>query len=58
MSDKQKYVDSFVMPVLKSRVDDYKDFAEKMAVLATKQGGHTLDGKRMFTGGFRVLRGL
>jgi uncharacterized protein YbaA (DUF1428 family) len=117
----EKYVDSFVMPVAKSKVGDYKTFAEKMAILAEKHGAleyvnsiaddvkpgketsfpqavklgddevvviswavyksredrdrankaitadeyfKTLsnnlpvDGKRMFTGGFKVLRGL
>ena len=34
----EKYVDSFVMPVAKSKVADYKKFAEKMAVLAKKHG--------------------
>ncbi len=29
--DEEKYVDSFVMPVSKAKIDDYKKFAEKMA---------------------------
>ena len=33
-----KYVDSFVMPVSKSKVGDYQTFAEKMAALAEKHG--------------------
>src|SRR5262249_9088613 len=116
-----KYVDSFVMPVSKSRVGDYQAFADKMAHLAEKHGALEyvnsiaddvkpgkltsfpqavklgddeivviswavyksredrdrankaimedeefkqlsknlpVDGKRMFTGGFKVLRGL
>jgi uncharacterized protein YbaA (DUF1428 family) len=116
-----KYVDSFVMPVSKSKVGDYQTFAEKMATLAEKHGALEyvnsiaddvkpgkvtsfpqavkladdevvviswavyksredrdrankaimededfkqlsknlpVDGKRMFTGGFKVLRGL
>jgi uncharacterized protein YbaA (DUF1428 family) len=121
MDKQEKYVDSFVMPVLKARVEDYKKFAEKMAVLAKRHGAleyvncvgddvkpgkvtsfpqavklgddevvvsswavyksredrdrankaimadeafkelgknMPLDGKRMFMGGFKVLRGL
>ena len=121
MSENQKYVDSFVMPVSKSRVKDYEKFAEKMAAVAKKHGALEyvnciaddvkpgketsfpqavklvddevvvsswavyesreardranksimedadfkefsknipVDGKRMFTGGFKVLRGL
>jgi uncharacterized protein YbaA (DUF1428 family) len=117
----EKYVDSFVMPLLKSKVRAYQAFAEKMAALAKKHGAleyvnciaddvkpgnetsfpqavklHDdevvvqswavyasradrdrankaimedkdfkelsadipVDGKRMFTGGFKVLRGL
>lgn len=117
----EKYVDSFVMPVSKSKIEDYKKFSEKMAALAKKHGAleyvnciaddlktgketsfpqsvklggdevvvtswavyesredrdrankaiaeddafkelskHIpVDGKRMFTGGFKVLRGL
>lgn len=38
MERHQKYVDSFVMPVSKSRVDDYRNFAEKMAAIAKKHG--------------------
>jgi uncharacterized protein YbaA (DUF1428 family) len=116
-----KYVDSFVMPVSKSKVGDYQAFADKMTVLAEKHGALEyvnsigddvkpgkvtsfpqavkladdeivviswavyksredrdrankaimededfkqlsknlpVDGKRMFTGGFKVLRGL
>ncbi|THD47644.1 MAG: DUF1428 domain-containing protein [Bradyrhizobium sp.] len=34
----EKYVDSFVMPVSKSKLEDYKKFAEKMAMLARKHG--------------------
>jgi uncharacterized protein YbaA (DUF1428 family) len=34
----EKYVDSFVMPLAKSKVGDYTKFAEKMAVLAKKHG--------------------
>jgi len=33
-----KYVDSFVMPVSKSKVEEYQTFAEKMAALAEKHG--------------------
>jgi uncharacterized protein YbaA (DUF1428 family) len=33
-----KYVDSFVMPVSKSKVGEYQTFAEKMATLAEKHG--------------------
>jgi len=36
MSD--KYVDSFVMPVPKDKVEDYRQFGEKMAALAKKHG--------------------
>jgi uncharacterized protein YbaA (DUF1428 family) len=36
MSD--KYVDSFVMPVPKDKVEDYRKFGEKMAALAKKHG--------------------
>jgi uncharacterized protein YbaA (DUF1428 family) len=35
----EKYVDSFVMPVAKAKVSDYKAFAEKMAALVRKHGG-------------------
>ena len=38
MTGTEKYVDSFVMPVSKSRVEDYKKFAEKMAALTKKHG--------------------
>jgi uncharacterized protein YbaA (DUF1428 family) len=38
MATAEKYVDSFVMPVSKSRLDDYRKFAEKMAVIAQKHG--------------------
>jgi uncharacterized protein YbaA (DUF1428 family) len=38
VSAQQKYVDTFVMPVSKSKVEDYKKFAEKMAALAKKHG--------------------
>jgi uncharacterized protein YbaA (DUF1428 family) len=38
MAAAEKYVDSFVMPVSKARLEDYKHFAEKMAVLAQKHG--------------------
>jgi uncharacterized protein YbaA (DUF1428 family) len=121
MAKTEKYVDSFVMPVAKSRVEAYKEFAEKMATLVKKHGALEyvnciaddvkpgkdtsfpqavklgadevvvsswavyesreardrankaimedaafkelgknipVDGKRMFTGGFKVLRGL
>jgi uncharacterized protein YbaA (DUF1428 family) len=34
----EKYVDSFVMPVSKSKIEDYKKFSEKMAALAKKHG--------------------
>lgn len=33
-----KYVDSFVMPVSKSKIGDYQTFAEKMAALVEKHG--------------------
>jgi uncharacterized protein YbaA (DUF1428 family) len=121
VSRPEKYVDSFVMPVPKSKVEAYERFAEKMAVLAKKHGAleyvncigddvkpgketsypqavklgddevvvfswavyksradrdkankaimedaafkemgknMPVDGRRMFTGGFKVLRGL
>jgi uncharacterized protein YbaA (DUF1428 family) len=35
---RDKYVDSFVMPVPKDKVEDYKKFGEKMATLAKKHG--------------------
>ena len=117
----EKYVDSFVMPVSRDDLSAYKEFAEKMAVIAKRHGAlqyvnciaddvtpgeetsfpqavklhdgeivvqswavyesreerdrankaimedesfkklgpHIpIDGKRMFTGGFKVLRGL
>ena len=117
----EKYVDSFVMPVQKSKIADYEAFAEKMATIARRHGAEQyvnciaddvkpgkdtsfpqsvklhddevvvqswavypsraerdrankaimddddfkklashipVDGKRMFTGGFKVLRGL
>jgi len=34
----EKYVDSFVMPVPKNKVEDYKKFGEQMALLAKKHG--------------------
>ena len=34
----EQYVDSFVMPVKTARLDDYKQFAEKMAEIAKKHG--------------------
>jgi uncharacterized protein YbaA (DUF1428 family) len=33
-----KYIDSFVMPVARDKVDDYRRFGEKMAALAKKHG--------------------
>jgi uncharacterized protein YbaA (DUF1428 family) len=38
MATSEKYVDSFVMPVAKAQIDDYKQFAEKMAAIAKKHG--------------------
>jgi uncharacterized protein YbaA (DUF1428 family) len=38
MASPEKYVDSFVMPVAKAQIDDYKKFAEKMAAIARKHG--------------------
>jgi uncharacterized protein YbaA (DUF1428 family) len=38
MATQEKYVDSFVMPVSKAKIDDYKKFAEKMAAIAKKHG--------------------
>jgi len=38
MASPEKYVDSFVMPVAKAQIDDYKEFAEKMAAIARKHG--------------------
>jgi uncharacterized protein YbaA (DUF1428 family) len=38
MATHEKYVDSFVMPVSKAQIDDYKKFAEKMAAIAKKHG--------------------
>ena len=38
MATPEKYVDSFVMPVAKAHIDDYKKFAEKMAAIARKHG--------------------
>ena len=117
----EKYIDSFVMPLSKSKVADYEKFAERMAAIAKRHGAEQyvnciaddvkagketsfpqsvklrddevvvqswavyrsredrdranqaimddddfkklsshipVDGKRMFTGGFKVLRGL
>jgi uncharacterized protein YbaA (DUF1428 family) len=117
----EKYVDFFVMPVAKSKLDAYTEFATKMAAIATRHGASEyvncvaddvkpgketsfpqavklgddevvvqswaiypskeardrandeimkdeefgkigknipVDGKRMFTGGFKVLRGI
>jgi uncharacterized protein YbaA (DUF1428 family) len=121
MSNTEKYVDSFVMPLSRSNIEAYEKFAEKMASIAKKHGAleyvncisddvkpgketsypqavklhpdevvaqswavyksrddrdrankaimeddafknlsqHLpVDGKRMFTGGFKVLRGM
>jgi uncharacterized protein YbaA (DUF1428 family) len=121
MGSQQKYVDSFVMPVMKSKMKDYEQFANRMARIAERHGATSyvnciaddvkpgketsypqavklhddetvvcswavypsredrdrankeimdddvfkqitenlpLDGKRMFMGGFKVLRGL
>jgi len=38
MATPEKYVDSFVMPVAKAHIDDYKKFAEAMAAIARKHG--------------------
>jgi uncharacterized protein YbaA (DUF1428 family) len=38
MESSGKYVDSFVMPLSKSRVEDYRRFSERMAALAKKHG--------------------
>ena len=38
MTTSEKYVDSFVMPISKSKVAAYRTFAEKMATLAKKHG--------------------
>ena len=38
MQSSEKYVDTYVMPVSKAKINAYKKFAEKMAVLATTHG--------------------
>jgi uncharacterized protein YbaA (DUF1428 family) len=38
MATPEPYVDSFVMPVAKAQIEDYKQFAEKMAAIAKKHG--------------------
>ena len=38
MATPERYVDSFVLPVAKAQIDDYKKFAEKMAAIAKKHG--------------------
>jgi uncharacterized protein YbaA (DUF1428 family) len=38
MRDLEKYVDTFVMPLSKSKIDAYEKFAEGMAALAKKHG--------------------